>query len=372
MPPSRRSRGGSASAADRSRTTRWPAPASCAASGCGGPRRTRSPQIEAPLPSVERLPRPRALQVIACARAALAARCREVNAMTYPNADEVWWCDLGEGVALAVIGIAREHRLALETNTGYLLLANGVPIGYGGVTPLFRQANTGINIFDPVPRRRGGVPVDADAARVPHAVRQHALRHQPVPVRRRQRRGDQERRVLVLLPPGLSAGGRGTRDAGRARGASAWRRTAATEATRARCAHWRRATSASTCRRTMRRTTSTKRSSRRPAHARRGSWREWPRFRAAIAQSYLASEVARELSLDDPAHWPAEERRGFEGLAPIFAHLPGMTEWPRADREALAAMLRAKGLPQERSFALRATRAPRAFHALREALRAGR
>ena len=89
------------------------------------------------------------MRVVACARAALAARCREVNAITYPNVDEVWWCDLGCGVALAVIGIARAHRLTLETNTGYLLLANGVPIGYGGVTPLFRQANTGINIFDP-------------------------------------------------------------------------------------------------------------------------------------------------------------------------------------------------------------------------------
>ena len=69
--------------------------------------------------------------------------------MTYPNLDEIYWCDLGEGVALAVIGIARDQRLTLETNTGYLLFANGVPIGYGGVTPLFRQANTGINIFDP-------------------------------------------------------------------------------------------------------------------------------------------------------------------------------------------------------------------------------
>jgi hypothetical protein len=106
-------------------------------------------EIEKPLAAIERLPRRRASQVVASARAALAARCREVNAMTYPNADEVWWCDLGEGVALAVIGIAEPHRLALETNTGYLLYANGVPVGYGGVTPLFRQANTGINVFDP-------------------------------------------------------------------------------------------------------------------------------------------------------------------------------------------------------------------------------
>ncbi len=118
-------------------------------SGMRKPAVDTAAEIARPLHAIERLSRPRARQVIASARAALAARCREVNAMTYPNVDEVWWCDLGEGAALAVIGIAPEHRLTLETNTGYLLFANGVPIGYGGVTPLFRQANTGINIFDP-------------------------------------------------------------------------------------------------------------------------------------------------------------------------------------------------------------------------------
>jgi hypothetical protein len=31
---------------------------------------------------------------------------------------------------------------------GYLILSNGVPIGYGGASALFRQVNTGVNIFD--------------------------------------------------------------------------------------------------------------------------------------------------------------------------------------------------------------------------------
>jgi hypothetical protein len=31
---------------------------------------------------------------------------------------------------------------------GYLILANGVPVGYGGSSILFRQVNTGVNIFD--------------------------------------------------------------------------------------------------------------------------------------------------------------------------------------------------------------------------------
>ena len=109
--------------------------------------------IETPLPGVELLPRADARRVVDCARAALAARCREVNAMTYPNIEEVWWCDLGCGVALAVIGIAPAHRLTLETNTATCCSPTAFPIGYGGVTPLFRQANTGINVFDPF---RGG------------------------------------------------------------------------------------------------------------------------------------------------------------------------------------------------------------------------
>jgi hypothetical protein len=31
---------------------------------------------------------------------------------------------------------------------GYLILSNGVPVGYGGASTVFRQINTGINIFD--------------------------------------------------------------------------------------------------------------------------------------------------------------------------------------------------------------------------------
>ena len=31
---------------------------------------------------------------------------------------------------------------------GYLILSNGVPIGYGGSSVLFKQVNTGVNIFD--------------------------------------------------------------------------------------------------------------------------------------------------------------------------------------------------------------------------------
>jgi hypothetical protein len=106
-------------------------------------------QVMTPLDAITRLPPARAHAWLDAARAALAARCREVHAITYANRDEVYLADLGCGTALCLIGAARDDRLTLEANYGYVLFANGVPIGYGGVTPLAAQANTGINIFDP-------------------------------------------------------------------------------------------------------------------------------------------------------------------------------------------------------------------------------
>ncbi|MCC6193304.1 MAG: hypothetical protein IT518_02455, partial [Burkholderiales bacterium] len=327
--------------------------------------------VAQPLAAIERLPRRRALEVVACARAALAARCREVNAMTYPNPDEVWWCDLGEGVALAVIGIARERRIPLETNTGYLVLANGVPIGYGGVTPLFRQANTGINIFDSF-RGSEAAYLWTQMLRAFHTL-YGSTRFVINPYQFGAGNAEAIRSGAFWFYYRL--GFRPAAAATRSLAAREARRMAGDRAYRSDVRTLRALASGDLCLDL-------------PGHDAQDDFDEALLSKAGAraarqlarvatlsrggAQSYLASEVARELSLDDPAHWPAEERRGFESLAPIFAHLPGMTEWPRADREALAAMLRAKGLAQERTFALRAARAPRAFHALREALRADR
>lgn len=324
--------------------------------------------ICAPLAAVERLPRRRALAVVAAARAALAARCREVNAMTYPNPDEVWWSDLGEGVALAVIGIAPEHRLALETNTGYLLVANGVPIGYGGVTPLFRQANTGINIFDPF---RGG-----EAAYLWTQMLRafHTLY------------GSQR---FVINAYQFGAG-----NAEAIRSGAFWfyyrlgfrpvsadtAKLAAREA--ARIASDRKYRSDAP---TLRALASCDLCLDLPGYDRADHFDEalLPRagVRAArqlapmatpsreLGARRIAAALADELGAADFEHWPAAERRGFTLLAPVFANLPGMRDWSQGDRDTLAAVLRAKALPQERTFALRSLKAVKAFRSLSNALK---
>ena len=87
-------------------------------------------------------------RLIDVAMASLAVRHRETNHFNYANADEVYVADVGEGIAIAVFGLQPEHRFPLECTMGFLILSNGVPVGYGGSSILFRQVNTGINIFD--------------------------------------------------------------------------------------------------------------------------------------------------------------------------------------------------------------------------------
>jgi len=111
------------------------------------PRQARN-EIRKPLAGITRLKRARGARLIDVAVASLATRHRETNHFDFANPDEVYLADVGKGIAIAVFGLLPAHRYPLECTMGYLILANGVPIGYGGSSVLFRQINTGINIFD--------------------------------------------------------------------------------------------------------------------------------------------------------------------------------------------------------------------------------
>ncbi len=110
------------------------------------PRRARA-EIQKPL-NMNHLPAREGTRLIDVAMASLAARYRETYHFNYANPHEVYLADVGEGVSVAIFGLQPEYRFALECTMGYLILSNGVPIGYGGSSVLFKQVNTGINIFD--------------------------------------------------------------------------------------------------------------------------------------------------------------------------------------------------------------------------------
>ena len=113
----------------------------------GRPRWPKQAIME-PLGAIELLPPRQGRRLIDIAMASLAVRYRETYHFNYANPAEVYLADVGRGISVAVFGLLPEHRFALECTMGYLLLANGVPIGYGGASALFKQVNTGINIFD--------------------------------------------------------------------------------------------------------------------------------------------------------------------------------------------------------------------------------
>lgn len=105
-------------------------------------------EIQRPVDSIARLSKLRGAAMIDVAMASLAARHRETYHFNFANPDEVYLADVGEGVSIAVFGLLADHRFPLECTMGYLILANGVPLGYGGSSLVFKQVNTGVNIFD--------------------------------------------------------------------------------------------------------------------------------------------------------------------------------------------------------------------------------
>lgn len=105
-------------------------------------------EIQRPVESVSRLSKQRGAVMIDVAMASLAARHRETYHFNFANPDEVYLANVGEGISIAVFGLLPGHRFPLECTMGYLILANGVPVGYGGSSLAFKQVNTGVNIFD--------------------------------------------------------------------------------------------------------------------------------------------------------------------------------------------------------------------------------
>ena len=105
-------------------------------------------EIMRPLEAVRRLDKRAGNRMIDVAMASLAVRHRETYHFNHANPDEVYVADVGRGVEVALFGLLPAYRFPLECTMGYLVLANGWPMGYGGASIVFHQVNTGVNIFD--------------------------------------------------------------------------------------------------------------------------------------------------------------------------------------------------------------------------------
>jgi len=300
------------------------------------------------LDAVTLLPRRAAIKILDVWRAALWSRTRTTLHIERPNLEECYLGDFGAGLQMAAIGIEPAARGVLEPSFGYLLLSNGVPIGYGGFTPLFAQVNTGINVF---PEFRG--------SEAPFAFEQ-ALRLM------RTLTGC----VRFLVNPYQFGAGNdealqsgaywfyyrlGFRSAD-----SAVRRIAERQFERLRNDRGYRVPIATlrklaTCDLHLDLTDDAA-----ALHFDEG-WlaalvsgiacaiADTGVSARAAAQQALATHLARRLQVD-PAGWSTHEQRGFELFAPLLAQIDDLDSWSDREKEALVRLCRSRWAPLERAY----------------------
>lgn len=87
-------------------------------------------------------------QLIDLARSAMATRSRDLDAFAYADRRDVRLVDCDGGLGVALIGVLPERRFLLETLYGFLMLKNGVPVGYGTYSGLFGSAEVAYTVFD--------------------------------------------------------------------------------------------------------------------------------------------------------------------------------------------------------------------------------
>ena len=340
---------------------RGPTPSSAVYYRAGGLRRLpERPRrlIATPLETIERVDRRRGEELIDVTRATLTARCREVYAISHANPEEVYLADLGAGTALALIGVAPSRRLSLESNYGYLLLSNGVPVGYAGVTPLYRQANTGINVFEPF---RGSEAAFLCAQTLRAFSTLFGVTR------------------FVLNPYQIGAGNREAIDSGAFwfyyrlgfRPVAAELAALAAAERRRQLAQPRHRTDAATLRRLAQSDVELVLPG---ARARERFAEPWLAQLSLLASERLAragggsraeaaervaAEVARALGVRGRSRWAIAEQEAFTALAPLAALLDLRALGSRT-RAALVRLLRAKGAAQEAPY-VRAAAADRHF-----------
>lgn len=72
---------------------------------------------------------------------------RETDPVTYCDTNEIEFFDMGRGLQIALVGMQKEKRLALESYVGYMAFKNGVPASYGGGWMWGERCKIGVNIY---------------------------------------------------------------------------------------------------------------------------------------------------------------------------------------------------------------------------------
>ncbi len=106
------------------------------------------PALERSPRSVEPVPPRRARALLALAREAMITRDRDLDIFIHADPNDVRMIDCGDGLQFACYGMIPERRQMLDAVYGFLMLKNGVPVGYVLVASLFQSAEIAFNVFE--------------------------------------------------------------------------------------------------------------------------------------------------------------------------------------------------------------------------------
>jgi hypothetical protein len=99
--------------------------------------------------SVKSVSRDVGVRLIDLAREAMVTRQRDLDGINWADPDNATLIDAGEGLSFVCLGLRPERRLMLEAVHIFLILKNGVPVGYFQSATLFGASELNYNLFAP-------------------------------------------------------------------------------------------------------------------------------------------------------------------------------------------------------------------------------
>ncbi len=288
-----------------------------------------------------------ASRLVVLAKNAMVARLRDLDAFAYANTNDVMRVHCRQGIQIVLIGMLPEKRYLLECEYGYLMLRNGVVVGYGTGTGLFASCQIAFNLF---PTFRG-----ADTAELYTGVL--ATFHQlfnadTFTVDSYQIGADNEEAIYSGAWWFYARMGFCPRDSEAIQLANAELRKAqkkgyrSSKTTLRRLANYPLYFSLGRRRQDVLPVVCTDTVSLGVldyVSQRFGSQREEGARRCS-------QELMGALGIDSISDWTADEQRMWYRLAPVIVAIADVSEWPKADRDALVEVIRMKGAVREKDY----------------------
>ncbi len=118
----------------------------------GGALRTERPDLRIAareeVRHVSDVPRRDADRLIDLARGAMVTRKRDLYSFAAADGRDVRVVDFGDGMEFVLYGVRPDQRLLFDAVYSFLMLRNGVPIGYALASALWRSSEIAFNMFD--------------------------------------------------------------------------------------------------------------------------------------------------------------------------------------------------------------------------------